>query len=275
MSLFERHESTEIIMTQSHITNTFSVEQTDAIAIVSINRITKRNALNDETIRGLHAYFENISPGIKAVIVQGKGDHFCAGLDLSEVRGRRAGEAMHHSRMWHHAFERIQFGRVPVISVLKGATIGGGLELAAASHIRIAESSAFYALPEGQRGLFVGGGGSVRISRLIGVPCMMDMMLTGRVLDAEEGHRAGVSQYLVAPGDGLNKALELAKKIVGNAPMTNYAVINALPRIAEQSIQDGLMTEALMAAVAQSEPETQERLTAFVDLKQNKVRPVS
>lgn len=262
-------------MNQLHTTDTFSVEQAGAIAIVSINRAAKRNALNDEAIRGLHAYFENISPDIKAVVVQGNGDHFCAGLDLSEVRGRRAGEAMHHSRMWHHAFELMQFGRVPVISVLKGATIGGGLELAASSHIRVAESSAFYALPEGQRGLFVGGGGSVRISRLIGVPCMMDMMLTGRVLNAEEGHRAGVSQYLTAPGEGLNKALELARKIAGNAPMTNYAVINVLPRIADQSVQDGLMTEALVAAVVQSEPETQERLTAFVDLKKNKVRPAS
>jgi enoyl-CoA hydratase/carnithine racemase len=261
------------IMDQSRIP--FSVEFADAVAILSLDRPAKRNALNDDTIRGLHSFFETVPGHVKAVIVQGKGEHFCAGLDLSEVRGRAAGEAMHHSRMWHHAFERIQFGRVPVISVMKGATIGGGLELAAACHVRVAESSAFYALPEGQRGLFVGGGGSVRISRLIGVPCMMDMMLTGRVLNAEEGHRAGVSQYLVAPGAGLDKAMALAQRIAGNAPMTNYAVMHALPRIADQSIADGLMTEALVAAVAQSEPETQDRLTAFVDLKLNKVRPAS
>ena len=93
--------------------------------------------------------------------------------------------------MWHRAFERIERGRVPVVAVLKGAVVGGGLELAAAAHIRVAEPSAFYALPEGQRGLFVGGGASVRVPRLIGAHRMADMMLTGRVLDADEGHAAG------------------------------------------------------------------------------------
>jgi enoyl-CoA hydratase/carnithine racemase len=159
--------------------------------------------------------------------------------------------------------------------VLKGAVVGGGLEIAAATQIRIAESTAFYALPEAQRGLFLGGGGSVRIPRLIGVPCVTDMMLTGRVLNAAEGHQAGISQYLVGQGEGLTKARELAAKIAANAPLTNYGVMHVLPRIAEQSIQDGMMTEALMAAVAQSDPATQQRLTAFVDGRTNKVKPPS
>lgn len=256
-------------------TEVLSISEDGEIAIVALNRPAKRNALNDAAIAALHAYFSALPPHIKAVLVQGIGEHFCAGLDLSEVRGRDAPQAMLHSRTWHHAFERIQFGRVPVITVMKGAVVGGGLELAAATHIRVAESSAFYALPEGQRGLFLGGGGSVRITRLVGVPCMTDMMLTGRVLNADEGHRAGVSQYLVGPGEGYEKAMALARKIIANAPMTNYGVIHALPRIAEQSIQDGMVTEALMAAVAQSDPQTQERLTAFVEHKANKVRPDS
>ncbi|MFZ6645941.1 crotonase/enoyl-CoA hydratase family protein [Undibacterium sp. TJN25] len=262
-------------MNQQQATENLRIETNGDIAIVSLARAAKRNALNDATIRELQAYFETLDAGFKAVVIQGDGEHFCAGLDLSEVRGRSAAEAMFHSRSWHHAFERIQFGRVPVISVLKGAVVGGGLELAAATHIRIAESTSFYALPEGQRGLFVGGGGSVRIPRLVGVACMTDMMLTGRVLNAEEGLRAGVSQYLVAPGEGLGKAMELAQKVVGNAPLTNYGVLHVLPRVVEQSIQDGMVTEALMAAVAQSDPDTQQRLAAFVDLKTNKVRPAS
>src|SRR3546814_2970966 len=108
--------------------------------------------------------------------------------------------------MWYAAFRHIQFGRVPVIAVLHGAVIGGGLELAAATHVRIAEPSSFYALPEGQRGIFVGGGGSVRIPRLIGVARMMDMMLTGRVYDAAEGHAIGLSQYLVGKGEEIGRA---------------------------------------------------------------------
>ena len=111
-----------------------------------------------------------------------------------------------------------------------------------------------------QRRLFVGGGGSVGIFRLIGVARMTDMMLTGRVLSAQEGHQAGVSQYLVGAGEGLAKAMELATRIAGNAPMTNYGVMHVLPRIADQSIQDGMITESLMAAVAGRDADTKERL---------------
>src|SRR4030095_16288154 len=113
-----------------------------------------------------------------------------------------------HSRSWHAAFEHIQFGRVPVVAVLHGAVVGGGLELAVAAHVRVAEKSAFYGLPGGQRGIFVGGGGSARIPRLIGAARMADMMLTGRVYDAEEGLRIGLSQYIVEDGQGFAKGLE-------------------------------------------------------------------
>src|SRR5947199_18746 len=106
--------------------------------------------------------------------------------------------------------------------VLHGAVVGGGLELAAACHVRVAEESAFYGLPEGQRGLFVGGGGSARVPRLIGVARMTDMMLTGRVYDASEGLAIGISQYLVDAGQGLAKAFELAGRIAANAPLSNF-----------------------------------------------------
>ena len=141
--------------------------------------------------------------GVKAVVLDAEGEHFCAGLDLSELTERDAFEGLEHSRMWHRAFERMERGRLPVVAVLKGAVVGGGLELASATHLRVAEPSAFYALPEGQHGLFVGGGGSVRVPRLIGAHRMADMMLTGRVLDAQEGHALGLSHYLTGPGEGL------------------------------------------------------------------------
>jgi enoyl-CoA hydratase/carnithine racemase len=242
------------------------------VACVTICRPAKRNALSDDLVAELRNCFDNLPQQARAAVLVGEGSAFCAGLDLSEVRDNDTTEGVLHSRMWHAAFERISFGRVPVVVVLHGAVVGGGLELASAAHIRVAEPTAFYALPEGSRGLFVGGGGSVRVSRLIGVAAMTDLMLTGRVLNAEEGHRAGISQYLVGPGEGLGKALELAAKIASNAAMTNYGVMHVLPRIADQSIQDGMMTEALMAAVASSDPETRGRLAAFLDAKANKVR---
>jgi enoyl-CoA hydratase/carnithine racemase len=173
--------------------------------------------------------------------------------------------------MWHRAFEKIQFGRVPVVAVLKGAVIGGGLELASSTHIRVAEASALYALPEGQRGIYVGGGASVRLARIIGVDRMMDMMLTGRTYSAEEGMALGLSQYVVGAGEGLTKAIALAKRISENAGLTNFALIQALPRIVESDRWSGFFTEALMAAIAQGDPEAKSRVQAFLDKKAGKV----
>ena len=178
---------------------------------------------------------------------------------------------MIHSRMWHAAFQQIEFGRVPVIAVLSGAVVGGGLELASAAHIRIAERSTFYGLPEGQRGLFVGGGGSARIPRLIGAARMADMMLTGRVYDAAEGLGIGLSQYLVDDGAGLTKAFALAEKVAANAPLSNFAVMQALPRIADMPRDEGLFTESLMAAIAQGDDAAKRRMRDFLDGKAGKV----
>jgi enoyl-CoA hydratase/carnithine racemase len=136
----------------------------------------------------------------------------------------------------------------------------------------VADASTFYALPEGTRGIFVGGGGSVRIPKLIGVARMTDMMLTGRVYNAEDGDRVGFAQYLVPQGEAFAKALELATRIATNAPLTNYALMHALPRIAEQPADQGFFTEALMAAIAQSAPEAKERVKAFLDGKAAKVQ---
>ena len=241
------------------------------VAVLKLARAEKRNALDDVTVSGLEAFFTKLPDTIKAVVLHGAGDHFSAGLDLSELKERNVAQGIAHSRSWHRAFEHIQFGKVPVVAVLHGAVVGGGLELAAAAHIRVAERSAFYALPEGSRGIFVGGGGSVRLQRLIGTARVMDMMLTGRTYDAEEGLAIGLSQYLVAPGEGLAKGLELAKCIAGNAPLTNYAIMHVLPRIAESDPASGFMTESLISAIAQAEDEAKARLKAFLDKRGPKV----
>jgi len=247
------------------------VETRGAVVHLRLNRAAKRNAVNDELIAQIRTAFVNLPPQARAAVISGEGDHFCAGLDLSEVAERSVAEGIVHSRQWHAAFDELQFGRVPVIVVLHGAVVGGGLELAAAAHLRVAERSAFYGLPEGQRGIFVGGGGSSRIPRLIGVSRMTDMMLTGRVFDADEGHAAGISNYLVGPGEGLSKAFALADRIASNAPLSNYAVTQALPRIADMSPSDGLFVEALMSAIAQGDDAAKERVRAFLDKRAPKV----
>ena len=247
------------------------IEHSAAVTHLRLYRAAKRNALNDALIAQLHTAFINLPETTRAVVISGEGDHFCAGLDLSELGERSVAEGELHSRSWHAAFEQIQFGRVPVIAVLHGAVVGGGLELASSAHVRVAEASAFYGLPEGQRGLFVGGGGSARVPRLIGVARMADMMLTGRVYDAAEGLSIGLSQYLVEDGKGLEKALALAEKIAANAPLSNFAVMHALPRIADMSQSDGLFTESLMAAIASGDDAAKVRMRAFLEGKAAKV----
>ncbi|MEY3674094.1 MAG: hypothetical protein RJB47_802 [Pseudomonadota bacterium] len=240
------------------------------VAIVRINRAPKRNALNDALILALRHTFESLPKHAKAAVLCGNGEHFCAGLDLSELQSRDAGEGMQHSRMWHSAFQQIQYGPVPVVAALHGAVVGGGLE-AASCHIRVADDTTFYALPEGTRGIFVGGGGAVRIPKLIGVARMTDMMMTGRVYNAVDGERVGFAQYLVPAGTAFDKAVELAKRIATNAPLTNYALMHALPRIAEQAADHGFVTESLMSSITQAAPEAKARVDAFLQGRAAKV----
>lgn len=256
----------------SSLPESLTVERHDEVAVLRLSRPRKRNALDDATVLGIEDFFARPPEGVRAVVLDAEGDHFCAGLDLSELGDRDVVAAMEHSRMWHRAFARLAEGRLPVVSVLKGAVVGGGLELASATHLRVAEDSTFYALPEGQHGLFVGGGGSVRVPRLIGVHRMTDMMLTGRVLDADEGQTLGLSHYRTGPGEGLARACELARTVAGNSAITNVAVLQALPRIAEASPDHGFMMESLVAAVASSSAEAQERMRAFLDGRGGKVR---
>ncbi len=248
------------------------IETAGPLVHLRLLRPAKRNAINDALMAQVHTAMLNLPAEARALVLSGEGEHFCAGLDLSELAERSTFQGVAHSRGWHAAMDAIQFGPVPVVAVLHGAVVGGGLELASSAHIRVAESSTFYALPEGQRGLFVGGGGSARVPRLIGVSRMSDMMLTGRVLDADEGQAVGLSHYRAADGAGLAKGIELARKIAGNAPLSNYAVMQALPRIADLSQSDGLFVESLMAAIAQGDDAAKSRMRDFLEGRAGKVQ---
>jgi (methylthio)acryloyl-CoA hydratase len=255
----------------SGLPSSLAAERDGDIAILRLARPQKRNALSDALVLGLEAFFASLPKDVKVVVLHAEGDHFSAGLDLSEIAESTVVEGMQHSRMWHRVLDQIEFGRVPVVSVLQGAVVGGGLEIACATHIRVAERSAYYALPEGTRGIFVGGGGSVRVPRLIGVARMMDMVLTGRTYNAEEGQQIGISHYLVDQGKGFDMGLQIARQIAANAPMTNFAVIQALPRIAQSDPASGLLMESLVSAIAQGDTEAKLRLKDFLEKRGPKV----
>ena len=153
-----------------------------------------------------------------------------------------------------------------MVAALQGAVVGGGLELACAAHVRVCDETAFFGLPEGQRGIFVGGGGTVRIQRVVGTTVMTDMMLTGCLLSPAEGMVEHIVRYITPAGGALAKAKELAARIAQNTLDTNWKIIHVLPRINDMSHDDGLWVEQLNSAMARP-PEVEQRLREFVDGK--------
>lgn len=239
------------------------------VALVGLDRDEFRNAINGALLDQLREAVLRANDEARAGVIFSHGEkHFSAGLDLADALARRNqqddGKPRRRRSKWHDTFDAIARSEIPWVAALKGATIGGGLELACAMHVRVADTTTFFALPEGQRGIFVGGGGSVNIQRHLGYARMADLMLTGRVLTAEEGERANLVQYVVPEGESLAKARELAAKIATNAPLTNWAIVSALPRIGEAPHDDGLFMESLIGPSIRSN-EGAQRLQQFLD----------
>lgn len=239
----------------------------DAIYTITLARPEKRNAVSDRLLTALEEALIATPEDARVIILAGEGEHFCAGLDLAEHQHREPFGVMKHSQGWHRIFNRIQTGGVPVIAAMQGAVIGGGLELATSTHVRIAEPDTIYQLPEGRHGIFVGGGASVRVAKIIGPGRMCEMMLTGRIVKAEEGQALGLSHYVVGKGESLAKARELARRIAENAPMANWAMVTAISRIDHMASEDGFFVESLTAALTQTSPEVAERIGHFLTRK--------
>ncbi len=242
------------------------------IARLTMTRPDKRNAMCAELLRALDAFYSAPPEGVRAVILTGAAGHFCSGLDLSEHVHRSAEENLYHSRDWHRVMDRIQFGGLITVSAMFGAVMGGGLELAAATHVRIAEASTVFQLPEGRRGIFVGGGATARVGRILGADRMTEMMLTGRKYGAEEGVNLGLAHYAAADGGAMALAGELAGKIARNAPLSNYLMVQSIGRITDMSQDNGLFVESLAAALSQTTPDAEEGLRAFLEKRAPKFR---
>jgi enoyl-CoA hydratase/carnithine racemase len=243
------------------------------IALIGLNRPAKRNAISDRVVEALADAVDRAQGEAKAAVLHGAGKHFCAGLDLAEHMEKPLIAAVQGSRRWHRIFDGIERGSIPFVSAMQGAVVGGGFELVAATHIRVAEETAYFGLPEGSRGIFVGGGGSVRIARLIGAQRMGDMMLTGRTVSPQQMEVWGGVSYVVPEGQALEKAKALARQAATNAPMANYAILNALPRIRDMSSEDGLFVESLMSSLTSITPDAKERLRDFLEKRAGKVAP--
>ena len=240
-------------------------EMRGRIAVLTLNRPEKRNAVSEALIEDINRFFNTPPREALAVVLRANGDHFCAGLDLSQHRERNVDEAFDISRYWHRTFDLIQYGGLPVVVAMHGAVMGGGLELATTAHVRVAEPSTMYQLPEGRRGIYVGGGASIRVARVLGPGRMTEMMLTGRRLDAEEGQQLGLSHYLVETGEAFDKAMDLAETISGNAPLANKMMLNTIQRVDRMGESEGYFVESLASALTQASDDAQEGMRAFLE----------
>jgi len=258
-------------MTLRYIT----VEAEGAVTTVTLAREALRNAINEAMLEEIEYAFRKPPPGTRCFVLAAKGAHFCAGLDLREHYDldRTPIEFMAMCQAWHRAFDVIQFGGIPVIAALQGAVVGGGLELAAATHVRIAEEGAFFALPEGQRGIFTGGGATVRVARIVTPARMVDMMLSARTYDTRRGLDLGLCHEVVGAGEGLGRAKALAAQVATHPPTTNFAIVTGIARIGDMSATDGLFAEGLLAMAVQTNPDIRDRLEAFFSRKTGRLEP--
>jgi len=244
------------------------------VLVVTLDRADKRNALSAAFIEEIVSLFDWVrqAEAVRAVVVRAEGSVFCAGLDLIEhhLEDRSATDFMYICRRWHAAFDAIQHCGKPVIGALNGAVVGGGLELASAFHIRVADQTTYFALPEGQRGIFTGGGATVRVARLVGEARMIDMMLTGRVYTREEAVSVGLCQYLVE-GSSMDKAMEIARKAAQNPPLSNFAITSGIAHIGNMPANDAFYAEAFIAGITNTQPASKDRLAAFMNKTAAKV----
>lgn len=248
---------------------------TDGIAAVTLHRADKRNALNAATIDSLVTLFSALpKAGARAVVLRAEGPHFCAGLDLVEHldQDRSPADFMHLCLRWHEAFNKMEYSGIPIIAALKGAVVGGGLELASAAHVRVADQTTYFALPEGQRGLFTGGGATIRVAQLVGKARMIDMMLTGRIYRGREAEAVGLCQYLVE-GSSEDKAFDLARAAAQNPPLSNFAICSAISHLQNMSGLDAAYAEAAVAGIVNTQTASRGRLQAFADKTAARVRP--
>jgi (methylthio)acryloyl-CoA hydratase len=240
-------------------------QSADGVLIATLNRPEKRNALDSTAVDELVELFSALPRSdVRAVVLAAQGDHFCAGLDLVEhhAEDRKPADFMHLCLRWHEAFNKMEYGGVPIIAALKGAVVGGGLELAASAHVRVADASTYFALPEGQRGLFTGGGATIRVAGLVGKARMIDMMLTGRSYRGQDAVDIGLAQYLVE-GSSLELAVSLARRAAENLPLTNFAICSAISHIGNMSALDASYAEAAVAGIVNTQPDARARLDAF------------
>jgi enoyl-CoA hydratase/carnithine racemase len=207
--------------------------ESESIATITINRPEVRNALNIRTVEELGAVFAEVknNAAVRVVVLTGAGEKaFAAGADISEIAGLSAAAAAEFSRRGQMVFDAIEKLGKPVIAAVNGYALGGGCELAMACTIRVAEERAMFGQPEVKLGLIPGYGGTQRLPRLVGKSQALQLLLTGDTISAVDALKIGLVDRVVGAAELMGAVEELARKIVGNAPIAVRYVMDAVNR---------------------------------------------
>ena len=249
------------------------VDSKDRIATLTINRPKQLNALSravlEELDRAMSALETDAAVG--AVILTGSGDKaFVAGSDIKEMAAFSPSEAHAYSLRGQAVLDRIDCMSKPVIAALNGFALGGGLELAMAAHMRVASEAAQLGQPEVNLGLLPGFGGTQRLPRLVGRGLALEILLTGERIGAAEALRIGLVNKVVPAGELVDACHNLASKILSRGPLAVRAVLEAVNRGLEGSLQEGQRLEAALFGLAFATADMREGTTAFLERREAK-----
>ncbi|HEX8852810.1 MAG TPA: enoyl-CoA hydratase-related protein [Pyrinomonadaceae bacterium] len=245
------------------------LEERGQVALVSLARAAKRNALTRRMLERLTEIFAGFSArrDLRAVVLCGEpGEAFCAGTDISELDGLDEQGARLASVRGQRACEAIEACGLAVIAAIEGAAAGGGFELALACHLRVASKQARFSLPETRLGMIPAYGGTQRLAHAIGEARALALMLTHESLTADEALRLGVVNRVVETGETVEEALRLADLIAGqSAPLAVRACLEAVTRGARLSLDEGLALEADLFSRLFTTADVREGTRAFLE----------
>lgn len=246
---------------------TLLVERRDRVGIITINRPEKRNALNIKTRQEGAAVLEELraDDSIRVVVITGAGDKaFIAGADISEFAGRTA-ITQRDVMTGQSLFTALDTFPKPVIAMINGYCLGGGCELALACDLRVASETAAFAQPEINLGIIPGGGGTQRLTRLIGEGKAMEMILTGDMIDARTAYTLGLVNLVVPVAELEAKTMDLANRIAEKSPVALRLAKEAIKIAARSTLNEGLRREVDLFALCFSSEDKEEGVSAFLE----------
>jgi len=247
---------------------TLLLDVKDNIAVVTLNRPDKLNALNAQTINDLNSVFDELKDNeeVYVIVLTGSGEKaFVAGADIKELNKLDMISAKDFAEKGQQVFSKIEKFDKPVIAAVNGFALGGGCELALACHIRLASDNVKFGQPEVNLGIIPGYGGTQRLARLINTGRAMEYILTADMINADEAYRIGLVNKVYPQSELLDKAIEMAKKITVKGQQAIRLAMKAVKAVDEMSLKEGQNLEASLFALCCGTEDFKEGTSAFLE----------